>query len=159
MTDVLRQLTALSLCCGAALTLCPAGQVKQILQILSSVLICLLLLSMLQDFDYSVHALEQAKLSQAAAELTDESREIGDRLNRRFVEQSYRNYVLDRAQAFGLDDISAEVRTQWSLDGLWVPNEVTIAGQWSEEEAIRLQNVLEQELGIPPERQEWLYDG
>ncbi|MBQ9687188.1 MAG: hypothetical protein IJV41_11715 [Oscillospiraceae bacterium] len=159
MQNTLRELVMVSICCGAAMTLCPEGGIRQVLKLLCTAVLILSVLTAIKGFDFSVYALEQAKLTQTERELNENGKQAEARLNRRIVESQYNSYISERAMACGIQELRVEVETQWNLDGLWVPFGVTLTGHWDEGQRRLVQEILRDELGIPWERQTWISDG
>lgn len=155
ISSAIRQLCLLSLVCGAALTLAPEGTVKRILGIACSAALLLAAVEPLAGLDLSAYALELAKNSERRAEFLDGSADLNQRLNRLVIEEECEAYILDKAEEMGLDLEQAEVLAQWNSEGLWVPASVKLTGQAEQRERRRLGGLIEAELGIPEERQQW----
>ena len=158
MRDCVRELCVLSIFCGAALSLCPEGGGKKVLQILETAVLLAVILNGIGRMDFSPYAVELAKLHEKEDELAEDSQEIRNRLDRLVIEEEYRAYVEGRAEAIGVYPEEIRVRTRWNKDGLWVPDSSLIRLNTATiPEA--LSRVLAGELGIPTERQEWILDG
>lgn len=155
MGESIRILCALSVLCGAALSLCPEGGVKRVLNIACSAALLCVIIQPISEFDYSVYALELAKNRQQEDALISAGTEFSDSLNRLVIEERYEAYILDKAEKLGLEMSGVSVTAEWSMEGLWVPSSAEL--RCAENEALRreLSGILEAELGIPAERQQW----
>ena len=157
--ESIRQLCAVSLLCGAALSLTPDGGVKKVTQMLCTAVLTLAVLSPLRELDFDVYALETAKLREAEAGITANAEKIEDRLNRIVIERQCEEYIMDKAGELGLDGIDVKVQAQWSLEGLWVPYSAQIIAGADEKAASELAGIIRDDLGIPTERQQWCGEG
>ena len=159
MKAALRNMLAVSICSGAAMSICPEGGVKQVIQLLCTTILLLSILNTVSGFDYSSFALEKAKLSQTEQELMDTGKQANERLNRRVIEEAYRSFILTQAASIGMSDLKADVEVEWNMDGLWIPVAVKLYGTADENTRLILTEVIREELGIPSERQVWSGDG
>ena len=157
MNTCVRTLCILSIFCGAVLSLCPEGGPKQVLQILSSVVLLAVIVNGVKELDIQTYATELAKYREREQQLTTDGEELRDRLSRLVIEEEYRAYVESKAEALGVEAREIYIGTRWSTDGLWVPNMSRIQ-TGTREDAERLSGILLGELGIPEERQEWVLD-
>ncbi len=155
MYQGIRELCAVSLLCGAALSILPEGGVKRVAEILCTASLILAVISPLKELDMDSYALESARLHELESALAQQGQEAGDRLNRLVIEQEYKAYILDKAKELDIDLSSAEVEVQWSMEGFWMPWGAELSSGCSEEDRQRLSRLLESDLGIPYERQRW----
>ena len=151
----LRQLCALSLLCGAALTMTPSGGVKRVTEVVCTAVLALSLLSPLRGIDLESYALGCARYNEARSELLKRAGETEERLNRLVIEREYSSYIMDKAKNLGITLSEARVRVQWSLDGLWVPYAAELASDCGDGERMELGRIILDDLGIPYERQQW----
>ncbi len=158
MAGVIRQLCALSLFCGAAISITPEGTVKRVLEIVCSVVLLTAVVRPLIGMDFAAYALQLAKFEEKEAEFLDQSAGLNDRLNRLVIEEKYETYIMDKAEELdaGLD--SAQVTVEWNMEGFWVPYAAQLNCRSESGQKI-LSGVLEAELGIPVERQQWSCNG
>ena len=155
----IRQLCAMSLLCGAALTMAPEGGVKRVTEILCTAILVLTILSPLIELDYDDYALTSARRHEAETELFDRAENTGQRLNRIVIEQEYESYIMDKASDLGLNVSGVDIQVEWSLDGLWVPHGATISADGDKAVKEELGRILRDDLGIPYERQQWNSNG
>ena len=156
MQTVVRKLIAQSLLCGAAQFFCPEGRVKRVIAILSAAVICITILSPLRDVNVDLYSLMDAKMSTAQAEITQSGKASEETLRRMATEEACRQYIENKAKAFGLMSVEAAVRVRMNGEGIWMPDSVMIRAQTNAEAKERLSALIQSELGIPKERQEWL---
>ncbi len=155
MYEGIRALCAVSLLCGAALSILPEGGVKRVAEILCTASLILAVLSPLKELDMDSYALESARLHELESELARQGQEAGDRLNRLVIEQEYEAYIMDKAGELGIEDLAVDVEVQWSLEGFWMPWGAELNSGCDQESRERLSRLLASDLGIPYERQRW----
>ena len=78
-----------------------------------------------------------------------------ERLNRTLIEQELCAYILDKAESVGVHTVSAEVEVAWDDAGYWYPVGASICCDATNEQREKLGALIEAELGIPADRQEW----
>ena len=85
---------------------------------------------------------------------SDEVSREANRLMESLITQQAEAYILDKARAMGLE---AEVTVKVHLEDRYpVPWAVTIRGSPTGQQKSALETEIQDALGIPPERQEWL---
>ena len=85
---------------------------------------------------------------------SDEVSQEANRLMESLITQQAEAYILDKARAMGL---KAEVTVTVHLEDRYpVPWAVTIRGSPTGQQKSALETEIQDALGIPPERQEWL---
>jgi len=111
----------------------------------ASVTICLACLRSLEDAE----ALE-GDVGELAGEAGKESRIA-------LIRQGTEEYIWDAARSLGIGRLG--IRLTFDERGeIPVPRTISLSGSWTEEQQSRLSLLLEGELGIPPERQNWSLD-
>ncbi len=158
MEQTIRALCAVSILCGAALSLCPEGQGKRALSFVCSVAVLACAVNCLAGLDWQEYALEGARLRDRQEAFLQQSTEVCDKLDRTVIEQRYEAYALEAARSLGLRVRSVRILSHWSLEGFWVPYQARVEGKLTEEEKGLLAGRLEADLGISRERQEWVED-
>ena len=157
MTELLRQwimgLCAASIITACAQTITPSGAVKKVLRLVCGLVLTLVLVSPLGKPDLESYALSLAAYRERVAALTEELSETEKRLDRVYIEEGCAAYILDEAHALGLEG-RVEVRAKWR-DDCWVPWEVRLHMNRSEEQRRRLSACITGELGIAEERHYW----
>ena len=156
---LIRQLCAMSILCGAAMSITPEGVVKRVLEVVCSAVLISAVIQPLIGIDFAAYALELARVQEREAQFVESGGDLNDRLNRLVIEERCETYIMDKADELGAEIYSAEVSVQWSMDGFWIPWSVRL-GCGSGERGLReLGEKIEAELGIPAERQQWSDDG
>lgn len=158
MESFIRQLCALSILCGVALTLTPQGSGRRVVSFACSLAMLSCVLGGVKTIDWDSYSLEISRYREREKTFLEHSSEIRDELDRRIIESECRTYVLEQAIRIGTPIRDISVRVDWSTEGLWVPYAATIVGDLNEQDRGRLVRLLETELGIPRERQEWKDD-
>lgn len=148
-----RGLVGAAAICAIALALCPAGRVRRVLNLVCGAVMAVSLLSPVASFNIVEYSSALAKYSDAALNSSEDGKIAADRLNRAIIQAECAAYILDKADALGVDVIKAEVRVEWNIEGYWFPLECTIAA--TDPVSTALEDAIEAELGIPPERQNW----
>ncbi len=150
-----RGLCAMSLLCGAAMSISPEGSVKKIMTVLCAATLIMSILMPMKEMDFSSYALELAKLEEREQSLRTEGEEINSRLNRLVIQSQYEAYIMDKAAKLGLKAEKVKVGVEWSTQGLWVPATAELECSGEEKLKVNLKEIITSELGIAPERQYW----
>ncbi len=77
-----------------------------------------------------------------------------DQLYLTIIEEETAAYVMDKARELGFE-CAAEVTYGYDEDGVPCPWEVTARGAWTEGQRSQLERLLEEELGVPAQRQSY----
>ena len=157
MRDCVREICILSIFCGAVISLCPECGVKKILCVLETVVLMANILNAFRNMDMSVYSVQLARFHEREKELLQEADDIRDRLDRLVIEDEYASYVERKAETAGVFPDEVVIQARWSKEGLWIPASSRICIR-TEKEREQLSRILEGELGIPAERQEWVLD-
>ena len=158
MRECVRDLCILSVFCGVIISLCPEGGTKKILHVLETTLLLCIIIRGTGKLDLSSCSIEAARFHELERELLEESEEIYNRLDRLVIEEEYASYILGRAEAGGIQAGGVVIHARWRKEGLWVPDSSRITVP-SEDCRRELAQILSGELGIPPEKQEWIVNG
>lgn len=159
MTEGVKQICALAIFCGVAMSLMPEGGVKQVAGIGCAFILILSLIGAVKELGLSAYSLEMAKYRELGREISESADEARDRLNRKVIEQECETYILDKAAELGIQELTATVTARWSMEGVWLPYTVSLQGLWTEAQRERLSGRIEAELGIVRASQEWSTDG
>lgn len=154
--ESIRQLCAVSIFCGAAINITPEGGVRRIMQLLCTAALTMAILSPIKEIDFDIYALETARLREAESAINESAERIDGRLNRAVIEEQCEEYILDKAEELGANVSGVNVQAQWSLEGIWVPYSAEIDSPDIGSAKAALESVIENELGIPAERQMWM---
>ena len=151
-------LTGASILAALARELTPDGPVKKVTGFVCGVMLAGVMLSPVLRLDRELLASALTEYRLTAAELTQDVETRENALMRTYIQDRCRAYILDEAQRLGIWDLSCSVRVKWR-DESWVPFEVTLRTAASRDLRRQLEEYLDGELGIPPERQRWDEDG
>lgn len=155
MREAAGTLIGLSFFCGAALYFCPDGAAKRVLTVLCTAVLASAALSPLRDFDYASLGLYEAKLGSAQAEILQSGRESGDRLRMLLLEENCERYLTAKAEELNLELLSVQLGILAAEDGELLPYSLTVRAAGTDESAEKLCRIIQEELGIPLERQAW----
>ena len=158
MSGAIREICALSILCGAAMSIMPEGGAKRVAGILTAAILLTAILTPLRSIDLESYALLAARYRQQEAELTAQGEEINERLNRAVIEREYETYIMDKANEMGIDIKEADVEVQWSTEKVWLPYSACIAAHAAPAQRAALEDVVAADLGIPGERVTWKSD-
>ncbi len=109
MSGAIREICALSILCGAAMSIMPEGGAKRVAGILTAAILLTAILTPLRSIDLESYAL------------------LAERLNRAVIEREYETYIMDKANEMGIDIKEADVEVQWSTEKVWLPYSACIA--------------------------------
>ena len=158
MMEVVRgyllRLTAGAFLSAGLLALIPKGTSKKAAAVLCGLVMLLLALTPLAQLDYDAlsEAISRLELEKEEARTGIEIR--NQELVTRIISGRVQAYILDKARAMGLE---AEVTVTVHLEDRYpVPWAVTIRGSPTGQQKSALETEIQDALGIPPERQEWL---
>ncbi len=144
--------TAAAVLCALAESLMPEGPVRRVGKLaLGLVMLAALLrpLAGLEGVDLG-DWLEEYRSEQAAQ--TQELEQERDQALEPIIAQSFAAYIVDKAEELGAA-CTAQVRCQAGENGVLFPWEAVVEGTFTPEQGEELSRLLEEELGIPPERQ------
>ncbi|MGI5978480.1 MAG: hypothetical protein ACOX66_03160 [Oscillospiraceae bacterium] len=153
-SEWVRAIAGAALVCAAAMAVTPKGSVKGVLKLLCGVVLLLTVIKPLTKLDAGKLSLDMADYRTRASEIAGNAQETQNALDRRFIEQKFSAYILDKAKDLGLTDVTTEVTVKWG-EGCWYPYAVSLTGQAPQREKRLLENAVEYDLGIPKERQYW----
>ena len=131
---------------------------RSILCISGGLAMILLLLGQVLSFDYNVYA-SALREQIHTSELTENIRTDNERLNRMFIEQECRAYILDKAYVLEVPMIDAAVSLRWNTDGYWYPCSAELTIPSDGEKNDTLSDAIQTDLGIPLSEQTWIREG
>lgn len=147
-------ITAACLLVNLSLALLPKGKLQKPLRFCGSLVMLLAVVApilRLESGDFARGFVSwQADAASLRQELEEESRAM---LEAR-IKQECEAYVWDKAVALGL---TVEIELGYGKDALYpYPVSAVVTGQYTHEQRLHLQSILEDELGIAKERQVWI---
>lgn len=158
--DWIRSIAAAALIASLAMALTPKGKVQRVLKVVCGVLLIIAIISPLTDGGTENISVDLAEYRAKADKIADTAEENDMNLSRGIIEREFEEYILDKASEIGVFLQSADVTVEWGTDGYWYPCEVTLEGEITTGDRNRLSAVIESELGIPTDRQNWSgYEG
>ena len=145
---------------GAALLTALAAMIPtseslhRVVKLIGGVALTCLLFSPLVAFDYDSYAaaLQSCRL---AVQTDGAAPDCGDGLQRTVIESELRAYILDKATSLDMD-VTAEVEAHRGDGELWYPYKATLSGEYTQAQKDELSELIEAELAIPAQRQNWL---
>lgn len=152
--DWIRSMASAAIICGVALTVTPSGSVKNVLRVVCGALMTIVLVWPLTGGGKLWSALDASSYSQRARAVAQGALEEGTNISRDIIKQELESYVLDKAQSLGMEDVEVQVELRWSSEGCWYPVKVRLSAPTALGRQA-LERVIEGELGVPPEEQEW----
>ena len=158
-SGVIRGICALSILCGAAMSIMPEGGAKRVAGILTAAILLTAILTPVKDIDLQSYALLAARYREQEAALTAQGEEINERLNRAVIERECEAYIMDKAKEIDIDIKEADVEVQWNTERVWTPYSACITAHAASAQKTALEDAVAAELGIPGERVTWRSDG
>ena len=143
---------AVSLLCAAAEAIMPRGAVKRVGKLVCGLVLLAAILSPLTALDLSGG---QRWLEDYLAALDLREAELEETVNgqmKGIIEQEYAAYIVDKAAQLGLT-CGLRVECRVSEEGLCLPVRAEVSGGLTEEERLRLVQIIESDLGIPESEQ------
>ena len=154
MMDLLRTwlfgLTAVSALLALAESLVTQEGIRRVLRLAGGVLMILVLLQPVVRMDLGELHFSPDALRQEAEALEEEYARQQEAALETGIEEELASYIWDKAQALGLS-CQVRVTVETGADGIPVPRSVTVTGAYSED----LSEIIETDLGIPREQQNW----
>jgi len=159
VTELMRSwvigITGMSLITSVTMAIVPKGRVRKTVSLICGMAMIVVLVSPVLDFDYDIFAQYVSGYSYDTDVQEKNLDEENERLTRRIIQEEVDAYILDKAQSIGCADVTVSTQTKMDEDGAWYPWEVTVEGEFTSEQQLQLQNTIEGDIGIPPERQYW----
>ena len=147
--------TAAALAVSLAQALTPEGTVKKIGRLAGGMILLLAAVRPLAGWEgLSLDGLSLPP-DTAAIEKGAESREEAMKI---LIAQKAGAYIVDKGQSLGLA-CTAEVEVAPDASGWPIPWKATVSGQWSQTQKKELSQAVEEELGIPAQRQSFREEG
>ena len=143
-------IVVVTLLLSVAQTLIPEGIIRKVCAFTGGMILLAVLLQPFLETDMRRFRLDFSEYEEVMETRREELENAGEReLAIRIAEQTAA-YISDKAAAFGLM-VTAHVETSSGTDGTPIPSAVELEGTYS----VPLMAWIEEELGIPAERQVW----
>ena len=158
MTELVRQwllgVACTALILAAADSLAPDGSVKKICRLAGGLALLLAAVSPILRLDSGALA-DALKGYRAQIRSYEETLEEQNHFfYQTVIEESAAAYIVDKAEEMGIF-CQAEVTFSYDEDGVPCLWEVTARGDWTEGAREALERLLEDDLGVPPQRQHY----
>ena len=155
----LRGICTASVFFGLALSLLPEGRERRVASLCVTAALVLMLLGMFRTFRWDSYAVSLAEMKSSADAISADAQEERRELSRRVIERECGEYIMDKAADLSLTLRSVKVSARWSREGVWVPERVSIVLVQDAPGREKLASLIEAELGIPKQIQEWSIEG
>lgn len=146
-------LTAAALAVSLAQALSPEGTVKKVGRLVGALVLLLAALRPLTGWEGTLPG--APAIPEAAVEGSGQS---GEQVMKILIAQKAGAYIVDKGQSLGLA-CTAEVEVAPDASGWPIPWKATVSGQWSQTQKKELSQAVEEELGIPAQRQSFREEG
>jgi stage III sporulation protein AF len=155
ISDWIRSIAAAALVSSVALAVVPKGRVQRVSRAVCGILMIIAIISPLTDVNGEDISIDMAQYRSDSLEITESAKSEQANMSRTIIQAQLEEYILDKAANEGIALSSAAVTVKWSDDGYWYPFEVELSGELNQTEKTWLSSLLESDLGIVPERQNW----
>ena len=145
--------TALAVALAQALT--PDGTVKKVGRLVGGLVLLMAVAQPLLRLDPNQLAVAAAAYSGVEGEKEFSG---GEEVLKTLIAQKAGAYIVDKGQSLGLA-CTAEVEVAPDASGWPIPWKATVSGQWSQTQKKELSQAVEEELGIPAQRQSFREEG
>ena len=154
MRSVFQEVIWLSIFSGAILLLCPEGGVKRVLSVLCTPALALSVLPAARELNTTCEA-AAVRQEPMPEQIEAQGEAASQQLQQLFIQSELETYVTDKAAALGIGDLQMQIETRQNTDSLWIPWASVIASALEPWQKEALGEMLQEDLGIPPERQNW----
>lgn len=155
MSQWVRTIAAAALISGVAMAITPKGKVYRVLKAVCGVLIVIAIIYPLTDENSEEISMSLSEHRASADEILKGVEESNMNLCRSIIEEELEEYILDKAVEMGELVLSADISSKWHEDGYWYPYQVKLLGDCQLANRSKMSLIIESELGIPFERQNW----
>lgn len=135
-------------------SLAPEGNVKKVCRLAGGLALMLAVVGPLLQLDGGALSRAVAEYRSAAERYEEQLEEKNNLFYQTIIEETAAAYILDKAEEMGIL-CQAEVTFSYDEDGVPCPWEVTARGVWTEEQREAFSRLLEDDLGIPVQRQHY----
>lgn len=153
MKGYLIRLTGVAILAAVLRKIAPEGSGGKVTRLGAGLLILLTALGPLGSVDLMAGARQLVENSYVGGYIQDDLQETTNDLMEELIKESTRTYILDKAQELGLV-LSVEVETVVQ-NGYPVPWRASLRGTYAQTERETMERLMEEELGIPRQRQNW----
>ena len=157
MHNWIYSVSAAAAVCAICAALIPDGRMKKASSFVFAAVMLAAMLAPISELDFKVYSISAEKYRLQAESIVANSNASKENLDRRYIEDKYAAYILDKAAQKGIELQSVSVSCSWSTEGFWYPESVaiTVSAEIDEEACSGIKNAIEAELGIDISRQQW----
>lgn len=157
MKQWLMGVIAAAILCTIAQDLSPRGSVKQVGRLVCAMVLLCAVLSPIKTLDVAAGGQWLTDYRAALADSRAALAEQGEEIQMAVIAEKYRAYIESKGAQLGLD---CRARVDCREEGeIYVPDRVQVTGDLSQGDWDGLSRCLEEELGVPPERQSFREEG
>ena len=157
MKQWLMGVIAAAILCTIAQDLSPKGSVKQVGRLVCAMVLLCAVLSPVKTLDIAAGGQWLTDYRAALADSRATRTEQGEGIQMAGIAEKYRAYIESKGAQLGLD-CRARVDCR-EEGGICVPDRVEVTGDLAQGDWDGLRRCLEEELGVPPERQSFREEG
>ena len=156
MMELVRQwllgVTCTAMVLALAEGLVPEGNAKKVCRLAGGLALLLAAVSPVIGIDKGLFTRVLAEYQAMAQQYEKNLEEKNVLLYQTIIEDAAAAYIVDKAEEIGIS-CQVEVTFSYDEDGVPSPWEVTARGGWTEEQRIRLEQLVEESLGVSAQRQ------
>lgn len=152
LREWLLSVTAAAILCALAQGLIPPGPVRRVGRLTAGLVMAAALLAPLASLR-GVEPEQWLESWQSQEEMQD-LEEQRDETMKTIIEEECSAYIVDKAAALGAD-CQAQVVCAPEGEGVFLPQQVTVTGDLSPGQREQLSAQIQEDLGVPPERQQY----
>ncbi len=141
--------------CFLALALTPEGSGKKAVGIACAAAMMIAVISPIVSIDLSDYSKTLTEYKLKAEEYADSGKTESENLNRLYIQDKCRAYILDKAKEMGADIDDVTVSAEWSTDGFWYPVSCEISYSCNDAQRAELEAFIGAQLGIGKDDQKW----
>ncbi len=157
MKTWLMRVIAAAILCTIAQDLSPKGSVKQVGRLVCAMVLLCVVLSPVKTLDMAAGSQWLTNYRATLADSRAALAEQGEEIQMAVIGEKYRAYIEDKGAQLGLN---CRARVDCQEEGeIYVPDRVQVTGDLSQGDWDGLSRCLEEELGVPPERQDFREEG
>ena len=157
MKTWLMRVIAAAILCTIAQDLSPKGSVKQVGRLVCAMVLLCVVLSPVKTLDMAAGSQWLTNYRATLADSRAALAEQGEEIQMAVIGEKYRAYIEDKGAQLGLN---CQAQVDCREEGeIYVPDRVQVTGDLSQGDWDGLRRCLEEELGVPPERQEFREEG
>lgn len=128
---------------------------KQTLRVITAAGLITILLSPVLNPDFFAYASALRREETSHLWDPDVAAEQERLLNRTLIESECSAYILDKGKSLNVPVEEAVVSLRWNTEGYWVPERAKITIAYDTDRTDALRDVIETDLGIARDEQEW----